>query len=137
MIGNTAKDGTGTAYWCLLDNDGRLRVSGMAGDPSKASISVATSGDQTIIAAPGGGNRIRILGLFLQNTSGSTLTIILKDGATAINGAGFELATKAFLPFSVANALAPLDLSNNAAFVINLSGNLQLSGVVIYTVETV
>ena len=136
MIGNTAKDGSGSAYWCLQDNDGRLRICGPAQDPTTASINKATSGDQTAIAAPGVGNKIRILSLVLQNTDAAALTIILKDGATAINGAGWVLPSNGFSP-NIAHPLAPIDLGNNNAFVINLSANKQLSGYVTYTIEPV
>ena len=128
--------------WVVLDNfdptnnAGRLSIIGPAVDPTKASISEATSGDRTIIAAPGSGNRIRILGLWLQNTAGTSITLILKDSATAINGAGWILSTLAFAPI-VASPLAPLDLGNNAAFVINLSASTQVSGLVLYTIELV
>jgi len=135
-ISNEAKDGSGAFHWSVQDNDGRQRMIGPVGDPTKASISIAASGDNSVIAAPGVGNKIRILGLWAQNTDAASTTVILKDNATAINGAGWVIVTNGFLPI-IATPLTPLDLGNNAPFVINLSAAHQLSGIVVYTVEAV
>ena len=133
------RDGATNKFIAVDDFDsangnGHQLMLGPAADPVHASISEATSGDRTIIAAPGAGSRIRILGLWLQNTAGTSITLIFKDGATAINGAGWILTTLLFAPI-VASPLAPLDLADNAAFVINLSASTQVSGTVIYTIE--
>lgn len=111
---------------------------------TRASIDIATSGDNTIISAPGSGNRIKIIAYKLQNTSDTDLTVILKTGSTSINGDGFLLggtATTANAPmmdsFNAPGGVGQgeLVLGDNEAFVINLSAAKQVSGFVIYRVD--
>jgi hypothetical protein len=111
---------------------------------TRASIDIATSGVNTVIAAPGGGNRIKIIAYKIQNTSDTDLTVILKSGTTAINGDGFLLggtATTANAPM-MDTFFAPggvgqgeIVLGDNEAFVIDLSAAKQVSGYVIYRVD--
>lgn len=111
---------------------------------TRASIDIVTSGDNSIISAPGGGSRIKIIAYKIQNTSDTDLTVILKTGVTSINGDGFLLggtATTANAP-TMDTFYAPggvgqgeLVLGDNEAFNINLSAAKQVSGYVIYRID--
>ena len=93
----------------------------------KADINISTSGDNTIISAPGNGKYIAIDFLaFLPNTAA---TVQLKDGSTNYGGALSLSANQGFiLENSMMNEHGVVTLSNNSAFVINLSGAIQVSG---------
>ena len=104
----------------------------------RASINIATIGDNQIIAAPGVGNTIKIVAIELQNTSDTDVVAILKDGTTAINGAGFRLKTDAGgWGWSAPGGpgMGEMALADNAAFVINLSASKQVSGFVVYRTD--
>ncbi len=111
---------------------------------TRVSISVAASGDTTIVAAQAG-RSIYVQYLELVNTSAVATTFIMKSGATAMNGAGYTLnAGDQYifnpLPQNVGegNVAQRRDLAtaSGAAFVINLSGANQHSGFALYSVET-
>lgn len=99
----------------------------------KADISVATSGDQTIIAAPGAGKYIAIDFLAIINTTAQTLQ--LKDGTTAYGGP-LPLGTLGALVLenSMRNEHGVITLSDNSAFVINLGASSQVGGLVRYRI---
>lgn len=95
----------------------------------------ATSGDNTLIAAPGAGRQIVITTLVLQNESATATTLIVKAGSTAIarvlcqnQGDGLTLT----LPPE-----APLALGSNAALVLNLSGNNSCGYSITYYIDAV
>lgn len=80
----------------------------------------AESGDNTLIAAPGVGNRIVVVSFLLQNETGTSTTLILKDGATA-----FRRVLGQNQGDGVAVTYTPgreKRLSENTALVLNLSG---------------
>jgi len=114
---------------------------------TRASIDIVSNGDNTIVAAPGSGNRIKIIAYKIQNTSDTDLTVILKTGAsTSINGDGFILAKPGSSVYanlgSMDDFYAPggvgqgeLVLGDNEAFIINLSAAKQVSGYVVYRID--
>jgi hypothetical protein len=80
-----------------------------------------TSGDNTLVAAPGAGLQHIITSIVLQNESSSATTLILKSGSTAVlrilcqnQGDGLSLT------FPPGQGLA---LGTNAAMILNLSGS--------------
>ena len=98
---------------------------------NKADISIASSGDNTIIAAPTDGAYIVIDHLNLVPTS--AVTVQFKDGSTAYGGA-YPLDTKQgfVLENAIHNDDGVITLRPNQAFVINLGGAVQVSGFVRY-----
>ena len=83
-----------------------------------ATGTAATSGDNTLIAAPGAGKQIVVSGLVIQNESSTSTTAILKFGATSIMRALF-----AFQGDGIVRDVEPAwEVGNNAALVLNLSG---------------
>lgn len=97
----------------------------------KADINFSSSGDNSVISAPGAGVRIAIDFITLLPTT--AVTVQMKDGATAYGGP-LPLDTKQ--PFTFENAMhdpeGVINLSDNAAFVINLGGAVQCGGFVKY-----
>lgn len=97
-------------------------------------ISIAASGDNTVIAAQGAAQSIHIHRLVLSNGVATAQAVVVKDGATALTGA---LA----LPTSVGGLIelmqgedAPLFvLSQNAAFNLNLVNATSVTGFVQYS----
>lgn len=100
-----------------------------------ANISINTSGDNTIIAAPGAGLRIVISELTLINESSTATTVLLKSGSTIFHRMLFQNQGN--------GALFPLAkdrewrLGANEAFVINLSGANAHGGGVSYIIENI
>lgn len=104
---------------------------------SKASVTgtCSSSGDNTAaIAAPGVGNRLVICSERWQLEAADPLTIVLKDGATPVqrirctaDGDGFD---------RVYGAGNELRLSDNAAYVPNLSGAHQVGYSIRYYTES-
>ncbi len=99
----------------------------------KADINIATSGDNTIIVAPSDGHYLAID--FVSFIPTTAVTVQFKDGTTNYGGP-FPLAAQQ--PLTHENAEGAQDgritCSNNAAFVINLNGNVQVGGYVKYRI---
>lgn len=99
----------------------------------KADINISSSGDNTIIAAPGAGKHLMIDFITLIPTS--AVTVQMKDGTTAYGG---PLPLDAKQPFTFENAVhyerGIITCSDNAAFVINLGGAVQCGGFVRYRI---
>lgn len=99
----------------------------------KADINTASSGDNTIIAAPGLGKRIAIDFITLLPTT--AVSVQMKDGSTAYGG---PLPLDIKQPFTFENAIhdpeGVINCSDNAAFVINLGGAVQVGGFVKYRI---
>jgi len=97
---------------------------------------VAVSGDNTVIVAPGAGVRIVITGLRVQNETSTATTVLIKDGAsttlaklrTPTDGSG--LSENYYLGDEIR-------LSEDTAFVVNLSGANNHGVSVRYWLETV
>lgn len=79
----------------------------------------ATSGDQTLINAPGAGFRLVIADLLIQNESSTETTVIVKGGSTAKRRAKLAANAALSLNFEEDNEWR---LAENAALVLNLSG---------------
>lgn len=98
----------------------------------KADISIAASGDNTIIAAPSAGY-IAIDHINFVPTS--AVTVQLKQGTTNYGGA-YPLDTKQ--AFTIENAILNdkgiITLKPGEAFVINLGAAVQVSGFVRYRI---
>lgn len=78
----------------------------------------ASSGDNTLIAAPGAGLQLVISGLIIQNESSTATTGIIKFGSTAKMRSLFQAQGD-----GVVRDLVPAwEVGNNAALVLNLSG---------------
>lgn len=101
-------------------------------DLRKADINIATSGDNTIIAAPTvAGNFLAID--FISFLPTTAVAVQFKDGTTAYGGP-LPLDTKQALTWenSMKNQKGVITMSPNQAFVMNLGGNVQVGGVVRY-----
>lgn len=92
---------------------------------SQAAISAASSGDNTLVAAVAG-KSIRVYRIVFTLAAGS---VAFKDGAsTSLTGA--MTATAGVLEDPIGNPLFITTAGN--AFIANLSGANQLSGVIYY-----
>lgn len=80
---------------------------------------VSTSGDNTIVAAPGGGLSIYITHLVIQNESSTATTIILKDSSNRLRCLGQTQGAGLALTFAERRELK---LATNTALILNLSG---------------
>jgi hypothetical protein len=99
----------------------------------KADINISTSGDNTIIAAPGDGKYLAID--FVQYMVTNTTTVQHKDGA-ANYGGPYPLAAQQAVTIenSMQNEHGVLTCSNNSPFIMNLSGNVQTGGIIRYRI---
>lgn len=102
------------------------------GNLRKANIDTATSGDNTVIDAPATGYIVIDFITLLPTTA---VTVQMKDGSTVYGG---PLPLDAKQPFTFENAIhsdqGVITLSPGNAFVINLSGAVQIGGFVRYRV---
>lgn len=99
----------------------------------KADINIATSGDNTVIAAPGDGKYLVID--HINMVPNAAVTIQFKDGTTAYGGAYSLTSSQGFvLENSMRNEHGLITLSNNSALVINLGGAVQVSGFIRYRI---
>lgn len=105
-----------------------------SGNPSLtyATGTAASSGDNTLIAAPGAGLRLIVYSLRVQNESATATTCILKNGATAYER---KLLAQYGVIEDEYHPAAPLWLAANAALVLNLSGANSHGYSVRYRVE--
>ena len=99
----------------------------------KADINISTSGDNTIIAAPGAGKYLAID--FIQYMPTAACAIQLKDGATNWGGPlpldGKQAVT---IENSFKNEHGVITLSDNSAFVMSLGSAVQVGGFVRYRI---
>ena len=95
----------------------------------KADINIATAGDNTIIVAPSGTSEYLVID-HINMVPASAVTVQLKDGATSYGGA-YQLGANVPYIFDRDNLIS---LTLNSAFVINLSGAVQVSGFVKYRI---
>jgi hypothetical protein len=80
---------------------------------------IATSGDNTIVAAPGSGLSIYITHLVLQNESTTATTIILKGSSNLLRCLGQTQGSGLALTFPERREIK---LATNTALILNLSG---------------
>jgi len=117
-----------------LDDAGRV-MSGSSSPVSAATllrvkIEAAGVGDNTIIAAPGVGMRLRLFHFnFLTRAA---VNVRLLSGGNDISGLYNFLGNSGFA-FDSAGGLYPTILGENEAFIINLSGAVGIDGYVLYT----
>jgi hypothetical protein len=105
-----------------------IGVRNIPDERSRASINIATAGDNTIIGGVAG-QKIRIFKLVIWAQAANT--VILKFGTIAINGAGWNFPAQS--GFTYDGDINPLISAAGEAFIINLSANSNVSGFVIYT----
>lgn len=98
-----------------------------------ASINISSSGDNTIIAAPGDGKYLAIDFIAMMPTS--AVSVQLKSGTTNYGGP-YPLDAKQ--SFTIENAVhyqgGVIKCGNNEAFVINLNGAVQVGGFLRYRI---
>ena len=102
-----------------------------------ASISISSSGDNTIIAAPGDGKYLAID--HINFVTAGAVTVQFKIGPAAFTpnyGGAYPLTTNQAV--TLENAYQGEDgiitCGNNEAFIINLGGAVQVSGFVRYRI---
>lgn len=128
----TAMSADGDAVSLSADRYGRLNTVGI--DHSTVAVQATASGDTALVAAPGAGNRLKILRVKLCNSHASTaLTVGLKTAAHN-SGSVFE---KNYLPALGGQAVVVFPLGHllcgdNEAFNVNLSGAGQIECTVYY-----
>lgn len=105
---------------------GHVHINGMGGRElgkgasyTQATGTAATSGDNTLVAAPGAGNHLVIKELVVQNESSTATTVILKSGSTAKWRGRLAENDALSLGFSAGEEWR---LGSNEALVANLSG---------------
>ena len=100
---------------------------------------ISTSGNNTIVVAPGSGNYIRILNLELQNESAVETLTIVRSG-TSTDRRRVLLSPKGTFGFRDRveyHPHSPLDLATNTALVINLNGANTIGYNITYVTRTV
>lgn len=97
-------------------------------------INISTSGNNTIISAPGAGHYIAIDFLALLPTTAVSVQFIA-EADIAITGP-FPLDAKQAITFENAtqNQDGVLTCGDNQAFIINLGGNVQVGGFIRYRI---
>ena len=99
-----------------------------------ASIDISTSGDNTIIAAPAGTSEYLAID-HINFVPNSAITIILKSGSTSLSGAYSITANQGFvLENSYSDPDGLITCAKGEAFIINLSGAVQVSGFIKYRI---
>lgn len=95
---------------------------------------IAASGDNTIIAAPGAGLRLVIKSLTVQNESGTETTVLIKWGSV-VKERKVNEPKKGFSMYFEAGS--EWVLPENTALIVNLSGANDHNYSVSYVVEAV
>jgi hypothetical protein len=99
-----------------------------------ANIDISTSGDNTIISAPAGTSEFLVID-HINLVPNSAVSIILKTGSTSLSGTYSLTANQGFvLENSYQDQDGLLTCGKNEAFIINLSGAVQVSGFVKYRI---
>lgn len=90
---------------------------------------LTTSGDNTVISAPGAGRTIVVTSLFIQLEGTTATTVIVKEGSNAIRRVLCQNQGDGLLKDWNADAQRPL--AANSALVLNLSTTSNIG----YTIE--
>ncbi len=99
----------------------------------KADINISAAGDNTIITAPDTGKYVVID--FIVLVTSANVTIQMKDGSTSYGGPLPLYAGGAFaLENAINNEHGIITLSDNSAFVLNLSTAAQVGGFIRYRI---
>lgn len=107
---------------------------GTARTPGFAIIDAATSGDNTLLAAQGAGNKIRVHQLFLVAAGTTTVRFESGAGGTALTGQMNLVANTGFsLPYS---PVGWFETAANALLNLELSAAVSVDGCFTYTVVT-
>jgi hypothetical protein len=107
---------------------------GTARTPTFAAISGSTSGDNTLVAAAGAGNKIRVLSLYLVSAGTTTVRFESGAGGTALSGAMSLVANTGFvLPY---NPTGWFETAANTLLNMELNAAIQVSGGLEYIVVT-
>jgi hypothetical protein len=107
---------------------------GTARTPTFAAISGSTSGDNTLVAAAGASNKIRVLSLYLVSAGTTTVRFESGAGGTALSGAMSLVANTGFvLPY---NPTGWFETAANTLLNMELNAAIQVSGGLEYIVVT-
>jgi hypothetical protein len=107
---------------------------GTARTPTFAAISGSTSGDNTLVAAAGASNKIRVLSLYLVSAGTTTVRFESGAGGTALSGAMSLVANTGFvLPY---NPTGWFETAANTLLNMELNAAVQVSGGLEYIVVT-
>jgi hypothetical protein len=107
---------------------------GTARTPTFVAISGATSGDNTLLAAAGAGNKIRVLSLYLVAAGTTTVRFESGAGGTALSGAMSLIANTGFvLPYS---PVGHFETAANTLLNMELNAAVQVSGGFTYIIAT-
>jgi hypothetical protein len=99
----------------------------------KANISINTSGDNAVIAAPGAGKYIVID--HINFVTAGAVNVQFKDGSTVYGGLYTLTTNQGFVLENIyQDEDGIITLSENAAFNINLSGNVLCGGFIRYRI---
>jgi len=102
--------------------------------PVFASVDVASSGDNTLVAAQGASNKIRVYSCVLVASAAVTVRFESGAGGTALTGQMQLAANSGFvLPF---NPLGWFETAGNALLNLELSGAISVDGCLTYSVVT-
>lgn len=93
-------------------------------------IDCSSSGDNTIIAAPGAHQFIRIYSIKIM--SYGTVNVSLKSASTVIDGPVPLVVDSGYVESDGANGKFQLGLGE--AFIVNLSGGVRVTGNVVYSI---
>lgn len=121
-------------YVIAHEETSTIYQNGTARTPTFAIIDAATSGDNTLVAAAGAGNKIRVHQLYL--VSAGTVTVRFESGAggTALSGQANLVANTGFvLPYS---PVGWFETAANTLLNLELSGAVSVDGGLVYTVVT-
>ena len=108
----------------LASDQGALSILAMQKTLTHICGTVATSGHNSLISAPGDGHNIVVVSFAIQNEAGTANTILLEDGTTAVKRCHAAKESD-----GLSQSFAPGHawvLSNNAALQINLSASTQV-----------
>ena len=124
--------GGGVWYALSGDSSGGISLAGTSKTILTAAIDIASSGDNTIVAADAN-NKIKVV--YMEFTMSAENDIMYKHGATAFSGAmpyaGVNEpkgSVRNYFPF-------PLETALNEAFIINLSTAAAVKGMIQYYLE--
>lgn len=132
------RDSSGEARPIEVDANGAVVVTGTV-TPSNVltelPLEISTSGDNTVIAAPGAGNRIIIY--HINYLTRGAVNVRLLSGANDLSGLyTWQSAQGGGFAFD-GSTVGGLPLNENEAFIINLSAAVGIDGFILYAIAGV
>lgn len=122
------------AYVIAHEETSTIYQNGTARTPVFLAIDAATSGDNTLLAAQGAGNKIRVHQLMLVAAGTTTVRFESGAGGTALSGQMNLVANTGFvLPYS---PIGWFETAANTLLNLELSAAVSVDGVCAYTVVT-